>query len=231
MDFRERNHYVPVWLQRRFLPKGQNHFHYLDLNPEKITIKPGQTFTRKALHRWGPKRCFKQDNLYTTFFGNLKSDEIEERLFGRIDRIGSNAIDFFSTDYKLVNGVHDAFNDLIRFMDAQRLRTPRSLDWLKTSIKTQNHNAALFAMQKLLELHGTMWSEGQWEIVSCKESVTKFILSDNPVTFFNSKFFPRNPKNRYPVDADLSALGTRTIFPLSMDNCLIISHHEFLRNK
>lgn len=230
MEFSERNHYVPVWFQRRFLEGSHDKYYYLDLNPEIKQIDSKRNFTRKALHYWGPKQCFKQDNLYTTFFGNLKSDEIEKRLFGDLDRKGSAAIGYFSSDFNLKEGVHDAFNDLIRYMDAQRFRTPKSLDWIKLFNITNDHNAALFAMQSIMEFHVTMWMEGIWEFVSCKNTNTKFILTDTPITFYNSKAFPGSPKFKYPNDVGLTKVGTRTIFPIDKETCLIITHLQYVRN-
>jgi hypothetical protein len=75
-----RNHYVPVWYQRQFLADGQAHFHYLDLAPETVVSLGGKKYRRRGLFRWGPKRCFVRDDLYTVKLGAWSNDEIE-RLF------------------------------------------------------------------------------------------------------------------------------------------------------
>jgi hypothetical protein len=46
-----RNHYVPEWYQRRFLPRGVDRFFYLDLKPDIVKIGPGRSYTRKSLLR------------------------------------------------------------------------------------------------------------------------------------------------------------------------------------
>ena len=37
-----KNHYVPIWYQRRFLPEGQTKLHYLDIGPSKRELPDGQ---------------------------------------------------------------------------------------------------------------------------------------------------------------------------------------------
>src|SRR5262249_5772090 len=69
-----------------------------------------------------------------------------------------------------------------------------------------------------------------WEVVSAATSRTKFLVTDNPVTFYNAKSFPASPQCRHPNDAPLEAVGTRTIFPLSRDKLLIITHLQLVRN-
>ena len=47
-----RNHFVPQWYQRRFLPAGVTHFAYLDLNPDTVISPGGKKYKRRALLRW-----------------------------------------------------------------------------------------------------------------------------------------------------------------------------------
>jgi hypothetical protein len=80
------NHYVPQWYQARFLPtSGEAKFRYLDLRPESFKDETGVLRTKKALHRWGTRRCFQETDLYTTQFGNWRSTDIEKFFFGRVD--------------------------------------------------------------------------------------------------------------------------------------------------
>lgn len=223
------NHYVPKWYQKRFLLPGQSRYHYLDLHPEKVTSPGGTTYTRNALLPWGPKRCFRQDDLYTAKLGAFSTDEIEKRFFGPIDHKGQKAVEFF-TEYSFRKGVRDALHDLIDYMDVQRIRTPRGLDWLKTFADVDNHYLALMAMQQVFQMNITMWMEGVWEIVRARNSPTKFIVTDQPVAFYNAKAFPQSQICRYPSDVGLDQTGTRTIFPLGMDACLIITHVQLVRN-
>ena len=231
MMFTSRNHYVPQWYQRRFVIPGdrESKFFYLDLNPGTAKAADGRSYTRKALLRWGPPRCFKEDHLYTTRFGQFQSDEIERRLFGPIDAEGERAVAFF-TNYEFRKGAREAFQGLMEFMDAQRLRTPKGLDFLQTVARLTDHNEVLFLMQRLRRMHVTIWSEGIWEIVSCRNSSTKFIVSDHPVTTYNRHCFPGSPSCQYPKDAQIDLVGTHTIFPLGIEHCLIITNLEYVRD-
>jgi hypothetical protein len=84
-------------------------------------------------------------------------------------------------------------------------------------------------MQAVFQLHTTMWTEGIWEVVRARESATKFIVTDEPVTFYNAKVFPESKVGKYPGDVGLDKIGTRTIFPLNIDSCLVITHVQFAR--
>lgn len=224
-----RNHYVPQWYQRLFLPMGCDRFFYLDLHPEVIKTAPGRSFTRNEILRWGPARCFFQDDLYTLKLGKWTDDIVERQFFGPIDDRGKSAVRFLS-DYSMIDEAHRAFNNIMPYMDAQRLRTPRGIDWLKLVARTTDQNKILRFMRQIFQMHATMWTEGIWEIVRADKSSTKFLVTDQPVSFYNSRVFPASPTIPYPLDAELQHVGTRTIFPLSMNRCLIITHLELVRN-
>jgi hypothetical protein len=113
-------------------------------------------------------------------------------------------------------------------MGAQRFRTPRGLDWLKGQTRASDHNQTLAIMGESFQQHTTMWAEGIWEIVRARNTQTKFIISDEPVTFYNSRLPPSMAK--YPGTEELAHVGTRTLFPLGLDSCLVITHIQFTRN-
>jgi hypothetical protein len=129
------HHYVPRWYQKRFLKPGQFQFCYLDLHPETV-INKGKKYQRRALLRWGPDRCFYQNDLYTLNLGNLSRDDVERFFFGRLDNRGRHAVEFFG-EYaglsKCVSrgDVPELFQILPQYMDAQRFRTPKGLDYLQ----------------------------------------------------------------------------------------------------
>lgn len=228
-NFTHRNHYVPQWYQRRFLPAGTTHFFYLDLKPDTVTSPGGTRYQRRALLRWGPPRCFCMDDLYTLKLGAWGTDAVERQFFGPIDAHGERAVSFF-LDYGMRDGVHEAYEAMLPYMSAQRFRTPRGLDFIRHALKVPNQNLVLSFMGRVFQLNGTMWTEGVWEIARARQSPTKFLLTDEPVTFYNPKVFPLSPSIPYPLDADLGDMGTRTIFPLSLDACLIITHLQFTRD-
>ena len=69
--------------------------------------------------------------------------------------------------------------------------------------------------------------EGVWEIVRARQSATKFIVTDDPVTFYCKSVFLS--EWRYPNEISLKQIGTRTIFPLGLDSCLIMTHVQLVR--
>jgi Protein of unknown function (DUF4238) len=221
------HHYVPQWYQRRFLEKGKCTYFYLDLHPETV-VHGGVKHQKRALFFRGPKTCFYRDDLYTLKLGELTTDEIEKRFFGAIDNHGRRAVELFSDYQTFAKVAPQYFRFLTEYMGAQRFRTPKGLDFLENKIGLQDHNVVLAVMGRNFEIHETMWMEGIWEIARARLSPTKFIVSDNPVTFFNSGTFPH--LYPYPDDAGLEEIGTRTLFPLGLDSCLIITHIQLVRN-
>lgn len=221
------HHYVPQWYQRRFLKNGQSKYHYLDLHPETVTNN-GMKYERRALRHWGPASCFYKDDLYTFKLGKWTTDEVEKGFFGAIDSSGRKAVQLFGDYNGYSDEVHEVFQALPRYMDAQRFRTPRGLDQLKALTDAPDHSRTLLAMQRVFQFHTTMWSEGVWEIARARQSSTKFIVTDEPVTFFNRRVFPN--ECAYPGEVELDLIGTRTLFPLGLDSCLIITHTQLVRN-
>ena len=221
------HHYVPRWYQKRFLPKGQKTLYYLDLKPDTISIGDVK-YRKKALRFWEPARCFCATDLYSLRFGNETTDVLEKRLFGIVDKRGAAAAEFFRYYDHFKDGTHEAYQDILAYLGAQRFRTPHGLDWLAKYMGLRDKNATLIAMRQLFQQYGTMWTEGIWEIVHARQSPTKFIISDVPVTFFNRNIIPGGYP--YPGIDDFPMIGTRTIFPLSADSCLIITHLQLIRN-
>lgn len=94
--------------------------------------------------------------------------------------------------------IHPHIVNYFEYMDAQRLRTPKGLNWLIKETKPTDYNDLLMKMQEVRRMHCTMWAEASMEIVSANESDVKFIVSDSPVTFYNSVFHPGNIKCKFP---------------------------------
>jgi hypothetical protein len=155
---------------------------------------------------------------------------MERLFFGKIDSLGREAVRYFANFEGMTAGIMQAFRNLTPYMGAQRFRTPRGLDEIKQRavVRREDPNATLAALQVVFESYSAMWTEGVWEIARARQSRTKFILSDNPVTFYCKKLFPSEWV--YPNDPSLKQIGTRTIFPLALDSCLIISHLQFTRH-
>src|ERR1700728_1985399 len=221
------HHYVPRWYQKKFLKPEQFKYFYLHLKSETIVHNGIKHQKRSVFHR-GPATCFYEDDLYALTFGRTTTDEMEKRFFGEIDGRGRQAVELF-TEYGGFSKVHPVnFSILTAYMGAQRFRTPKGLDYLKQQRNEADHNVILRVLAEFFLAYATMWSEGIWEFVRARQSETKFIVSDNPVTFYNTGTFPH--LYPYPNDVALEDIGTRTIFPLSLDACLIITHLQLARN-
>lgn len=231
MTFTVRNHYVPQWYQRRFFEdgSGQSKLWYLDLKPEIIRRPDNTTTTRKALRHLGPINCFKQDHLYTLYFGKYATDVIEKQFFGVLDFVGEKAVKFFS-NYGMREGVHEAFDGMRNYLAAQLFRTPKGLDMLRAMSRSIDHQQTLEVMHRAWGLYHTIWSEGVWEVVQCKQSATKFIVSDAPVTTYNKKVFPGSRDVQVLGGAQIERIGTHTIFPIDLEHCLVITNLQYVRN-
>ncbi len=220
-----KNHYVPEWYQKGFWESGKSKLAYLNLMPETFTRSDGSTGYKPALHNSPPARAFVQEHLYSTFFGTSVNDEIERKLFGDIDTRGAKAVRAY------VGGdpveCHQNFESLFEYIDIQKLRTPKGLAWLKAQYPSLSQNELMEEMQAIRMMHCTIWKEGVREIVSAEDSEVKFILSDHPVTVFNSAESPASKTCIYPGDPGIELKGTQTLFPLDRNHCLILTNLEF----
>jgi len=219
------NHYVPQWYQRGFLTPGQFRLFHLNLDPDRKTLCDGRQVPRKALHEWSPVNCFVEYDLYTTHFGSIVNDDIERYLFGAIDDKGAKAVLAFGKGDHA--DVHDSFEDFFEHMAAQKLRTPKGLDWIRSCYGKLGQIDLMVEMQALRTMHCTMWAEGVREIVSAADSDMKFIVTDHPVTVYNPKIDPTGPDCAYPLDPMVASLGTQTVFVLNANTCLILTHLEY----
>ncbi|AKF85064.1 hypothetical protein MFUL124B02_08795 [Myxococcus fulvus 124B02] len=223
------NHYVPIWYQRGFLEPGCAQLAYRDLKPAAHQLPDGSLRPGRARFKSSPKQCFVQRDLYTTAFGDLLNDEIERRLFGQIDDDGAPAIKSLIGEDP--SDWHKHFEMIFRFIDIQKLRTPKGLDWLKMSYPHLSQNELMMEMQSIQAMHCTIWMEGVREIVSAGDSEVKFIISDHPVTIYNHGVPPDADGCRYPLDPSIALKGSQTIYPLDRDHCLILTNFEYAKHK
>jgi hypothetical protein len=224
-----KNHYVPIWYQKRFLEPDVPELAYLDLAPELHRLPDGTTRPGRSRFNSPPTRCFFQRDLYTTFFGDVLNDEIERRLFGILDTEGAPAIAAFAGEDSAE--WHEHFGALFGFMDAQKLRTPKGLDWLRSRYPRLPQNELMMEMQGLRQIHCTIWTEGVREVVSATDSNVKFIISDHPVTVYNYAMPPGAEGCTYPQDPSIGMKATQTIYPLDRDHCLILTNLEYAKDQ
>ncbi len=222
------NHYVSEWYQRRFLPNGQTKHYYLDLRPDTVT-NDGHEHTRKALHRWGPRRCFAQDDLYTTLWSGLENRDIEKFFFGKLDTQGKSAVEHFA-DFTFGDGSSDALEVLVPYMSVQKLRTPKGLGWLRRVAGGLSKNETLIFLQDIQSIYCATWSECVWQIADASKSPTKFIISDHPVVIYNRDCFPASRRCQGYDDPDIRCAATHTYFSLSSDKVLILSNLSWVRD-
>ena len=219
------NHYVPQWYQEGFFEAGRKTLAYLDMKPPQSILDDGRVITQRDFFDTHTSRAFRQLDLYSTFFGTSVNDEIERRLFGDIDTRGSNAIRAFAGSD--VSEWHRHFQTLFEYIDIQKIRTPKGLDWLRAQYPTLSQNELMFEMQGIRMMHCTIWSEGVREIVSAEDADVKFIISDHPVTIYNHAAPPEARECAYPNDPAISLKASQTIFPLNRNFCLILTNLEY----
>jgi hypothetical protein len=222
------NHYVPIWYQKAFVVGSGTSLHYLDLNPFTTALPDGRVIAARPLTYRGPKSCFWSEDLYTTRFGSTLNDEIERFLFGAIDDFGARAVRAFASgDFVKIHGMFQYF---FEYLDAQKLRTPKGLDWIKSKYPNLTQLDVMIEMQALRRMHCTMWYESVREIVSAEQSDVKFIVTDHPVTIYNAAFPPSSLACKYPEDPAIELKGSQTVFALDANHCLILSNLEYAKN-
>lgn len=222
---RRENHYVPIWYQKGFSQNQSTLIHYLDLDDREINTPKGKITVKSRPKKESMKNTFCIRDLYSTFLSGFISDEIEDKLFGEIDIKGSRAVKAFIKNEPTY--MHQRFFDFFQFIDIQKLRTPKGLDWINNKYSGLNHNELLLEMQTLMKMNIALWTEGVREIVSAKDSNVKFILSDHPVTTYNYSISPKDIASKYPYEPPIPLKATQTIFPLNMNECLILTNFEY----
>lgn len=222
------NHYVPEWYQKRFMPSGSSRYWYLDLKPDTVRAN-GKMWKRQDLLNWGPRKCFAQDDLYTTNWGNITNTDIEKFFFGGIDNEGKAAVEHFS-DFKFDDKSHDAFNSLLPYLSAQKLRTPKGLGLLQKMTGYSDKNLTLGLLQRIHRIYCAIWTECVWQIADAAQSSVKFIISDHPVTVYNRECFPLSAHCIGFNDPDTRMVATHTYLPLSLDKVLILTNLSWVRD-
>lgn len=209
---------------------GESELYYLDTTPGSFTDPRGVKHQKKSLFKQGSKKCFVEEDLYTTKIKGIQPKDIEKFFFGKIDTKGKPAVEYFEKfDYPLTDW-GNSLEDLMVYMSTQKLRTPKGLTWLSNEIKSNNKDHILNAMLKLGRLHCAIWMECVWLIADASRSDTKFIVSDHPVTVYNRECGPKSQWCRESNDPAIWLQGTHTIFPLSIDKILILTNLSWVRN-
>ncbi len=128
------------------------------MSPPIFTRKDGSTTTGRALFDAPTSRAFAKQDLYSTFFGRAVNDEIERKLFGDIDGRGAVAVRAFSGSDEAE--WHSNFETFFEYIDIQKLRTPKGLDWLKKQYPELSQKELMIEMQGIRFLNCTIWTTG-----------------------------------------------------------------------
>ena len=227
MQQTRRNHYVPVWHQRGFMADDKDQLWLLKTIPEIVTNSQGKEIQipQKARPKY-PKQCFFEMDLYTTFFGDYINDDIETQLFKKLDDKGAEAIRAFSE--RDPNEWVPHFEALFEYLDSQKIRTPKGLEWIKTYYPELGQIDLMMEMQQTRIKNCVFWAEGVREIVSAVKSEVKFIVSDHPLTVYNHALAPNEHKfSSSPNEPPVVMKGSQTVFPFSKDYCLILTNVEY----
>lgn len=223
-----RNHYVPVWYQKDFGNTDPSRLYCLDLRHDESPAPASGTGGSRTLDQGSPKKFFWSQDLYTTLLLGAPNDEIERFLFGAIDNDGAVAVRAVASGDP--RAIHDSFQNFFSYIDAQKIRTPKGLDWIRARYGRLNQHELMDEMQALRQMHCTMWLEAVREVVSAEDSDVKFIVSDHPVTIYNSLCTPAAAKSRYPEDPPIELIGSQTLFALSANHCLILTNLEYAKD-
>jgi hypothetical protein len=200
----------------------------LDLDPPKTELPNGRVLVGNELESRSPKKCFREMDLYTTRFGSTLSDEVERFFFRTIDTAGATAVRAFAANDAIL--FHDHFQRFFEYLSAQKLRTPKGLDWIKSKYLSLTQLDLMLEMQHLRQMHCTMWFECVREIVSAEKTDLKFILTDHPVTVYNAACPPTSSACEYPHDPSIALVGTQTVFALDANHCLILTNLEYAKD-
>ena len=138
--------------------------------------------------------------------------------------MGARSVRAFISDN--IAAWHNHFTNFFSYIDTQKIRTPKGLDWIKQQYPALDQTELMVEMQAIRDLHCTLWTEGVREIVSAADSDIKFIVSDHPVTVYNYAYPPASLNCEYPDDPSIAQKGTQTIYPLNKNHCLILTNLE-----
>jgi hypothetical protein len=253
MDDQESHHFVPRWYQRRFLTAERGEFLVLDKSPNsKLMCPDGRLRDIKPRTQFscGPNKLFQMPGLYSVALRDIREDAIERLIFGAVDDAGARANALFcgwpqssgftgpkEDEKQLHRFGHPSqlMGKQVEYMAAQRVRTPKGIAQIKYALAmagqlTANNNALMAYLLQRRQYDCTVWAEGVWEIFSARNSGTKFLLSDEPVTIYNCDCYPGSDVCRYPFDPDVFWRGSRVLHPLNPNALLVISHVEHVDN-
>lgn len=228
-DYKQ-HHYVPQWYQKKFMFPDQTEYYYLDMDPKVFIDAKGNKHFANGIKRQGTKKCFVEEDLYTTIIDNISSKDIEQYFFGEIDRLGGFAVKYFEEFSYPIRDYENFLDEMLTYISTQKLRTPKGLAWIRNQIRSSSKNEILSGMLRYTNMYNAIWVEAIWQIADASKCDTRFIVSDHPVTVYNRQCSPTSHWCKGIGDPDIWRQGTHTIFPLSLDKVLILTNLSWVRN-
>lgn len=220
-DVSKSQHYVQQSYQEGFFEDGKTNFWIFDKN---LLVRPNGEIENNSIIERGTRVCFEGDFFYSSDYYKEK-DYLEKEFFGPIDAVGAVALKYMLSEDKHVLPNKEVGISLLKYISAQKFRTPKGLELIKKPVPVSMTRENL--LEKLQQVHENMTitlAESVIEILDASSCKTKFIVSDAPVVEWNHY--------ASQSDVDLYLLkGTRVIFPISKNYCLIFTPREFADGK
>lgn len=214
-------HYVQQAYQKGFLDDGKTNFWILDKN---LLVRPDGQIENNNIRERGARVCFEGKFFYASNYYKEK-DFLEKEFFGPIDSSGAVALEYMLSEDKFILPCENVGMMLLKYISAQKFRTPKGLELIEKSIPGKITKEDL--LEKLQEIHENMsitLAESVIEILDASSCETKFIVSDAPVVEIN----------QYASQAELDlylSKGTQVIFSISKDFCLVSTPRELAEKK
>lgn len=214
-------HYVQQAYQKGFFEDGKTNFWIFDKN---LLVKPNGEIENNSIIERGARVCFEGDFFYASDYYDEK-DFLEKKFFGPIDSVGAEALEYMLSENKCILPNKEVGMSLLKYISAQKFRTPKGLELIKKSVPgNMSRENLLEALQQVHENMAITLAESVIEILDASSCKTKFIVSDAPVVEWNHY--------ASQVNVDLYLLkGTRVVFPISKNYCLISTPRELADEK
>lgn len=213
-------HYVQQAYQEGFFENGKRNFWIFDKN---LLVKPNGEIENNLIMERGTRVCFEGDFFYASNYYEEK-DYLEKKFFGPIDASGAGALKYILSDDKHLLPSDDVGMNLLKYISAQKFRTPKGLELIKESFSEDiSRENLLEILQQVHENMTITLAESVIEILDASKCENKFIVSDAPVVEWN-RCASQPDINKYLLK------GTQVIFPISKNFCLVSTPRE-LANK
>lgn len=219
-DTTKSQHYVQQAYQESFFEDGKTNFWILDKN---MLVKPNGEIENNLIRERGTRVCFEGDFFYASNYYKEK-DYLEKKFFGPIDATGAKSLKYMLSDDKHILPGGDVGINLLKYISAQKFRTPKGLGLIKESFSGNlSRENLLEILQQVHENMTITLAESVIEILDASKCETKFIVGDAPIVEWN----------RYASQPDIDKYllkGTQVVFPISKNFCLVSTPRE-LANK